>query len=71
MTLAVVGIVAGCLMAAAVTRYLQSWIYDVTPLDVVTFVSAAALMLVVAACAVCVPVQRALNVDPVVALRAE
>ena len=71
MTLSVTGVAAGCLMAAGVTRYLQGWIYGVTPLDGMIFVSAAALMLLVAACAVCVPMQSALNVDPVVALRAE
>jgi len=71
LALSVTGVAAGCLMAAAVTRYLQGWIYGVTPLDGMTFVSAAALMLLVAVCAICVPMQRALNVDPVVALRAE
>jgi putative ABC transport system permease protein len=71
MTLAVLGVVAGCAGAAGVTRYLAGWIYGVTPLDTATFASCAALMLLVAACAVYFPVRRATTVDPVVALRAE
>lgn len=71
MSLAVLGIGAGCLGAAGLTRYLAEWIYGVTPLDPASFAAAAALMLGAAAVAVYVPVRRAASVDPVVALRAE
>jgi ABC-type antimicrobial peptide transport system permease subunit len=71
MTLALVGIGLGCGVAAGVTRYLSGWIYGVTPLDTMTFVGCAVLMLVIAACAVYLPVRKATSVDPVVALRAE
>ena len=71
MTLAVLGVGLGCAAAAGVTRYLEGWIYGVTPLDTATFVGSAALMLGIAACAVYLPVRRATAVDPVVALRAE
>jgi len=71
MTLAVLGIGLGCAIAAGVTRYLAGWIYGVTPLDLATFAGCAALMLVVAAGAVFLPVRRATAVDPVVALRTE
>lgn len=71
MTLAVLGIGLGCAIAAGVTRYLAGWIYGVTPLDLTTFAGCAALMLVVAAGAVFLPVRRATAVDPVVALRTE
>ena len=71
MTLAVLGIGLGCAAAAGVTRYLAGWIYGVTPLDAATFVGCAVLMLLIAACAVYVPVRRATSVDPVVALRRE
>jgi ABC-type lipoprotein release transport system permease subunit len=59
--LAVLGIGAGCLGAAGLTRHL----------DPTSFAAAAALMLGAAAVAVHVPVRRAASVDPVVALRAE
>jgi len=65
------GIVIGCLAASGVTRYLQGWIYGVTPLDTATFVAAAFLMFVPACGAMCLPLWRAISVDPVVVLRAE
>jgi putative ABC transport system permease protein len=71
LTLGVLGIVAGCAVAAGVTRFLVGWIYGVTPLDGPTFAGCALAMLAVAALAVYIPVRRATSVDPVVALRAE
>jgi putative ABC transport system permease protein len=71
LTLGVLGIVAGCAVAAGVTRFLVGWIYGVTPLDGPTFAGCAIAMLAVAALAVYIPVRRATSVDPVVALRAE
>jgi putative ABC transport system permease protein len=71
LTLTAIGIGAGCGAAAALTRYLTGWIYGVTPLDAATFAGCAVLMLLVAVCAVCVPVRRAVSVDPVIALKAE
>jgi putative ABC transport system permease protein len=71
MMLAGGGIVVGCLAAAGVTRYLQGWIYGVTPLDTATFVGASTIMLVIGCAAMCVPLKRALTVDPVVILRTE
>jgi putative ABC transport system permease protein len=71
MTLGAAGIAAGCIVAAGLTRYLEGWIYGVTPLDITTFASCALAMLAVAACAVYLPVRRATSVDPVIALRFE
>ncbi len=71
LTLAALGVAAGCAIAAGVTRYMASWIYGITPLDSATFAGAALLMLAVAAAAIYVPVRRATQVDPVTALRAE
>jgi putative ABC transport system permease protein len=70
-TLAGGGIVIGCIAASSVTRYLQGWIYGVTPLDTATFTFAAILMFVLACGAMCLPLWRALSVDPVEVLRAE
>jgi ABC-type antimicrobial peptide transport system permease subunit len=71
LTLGVIGVIVGCLVAAGVTRFLAGWIYGVTPLDGLTFAACAAAMTLIAALAVYVPVRRATSVDPVVALRAE
>jgi ABC-type antimicrobial peptide transport system permease subunit len=71
LAIAVVGIVVGCAIAAGATRYLQGWIYGVTPLDPKTFVACCAGMLLVAVLAISLPVRRATSVDPVVALRTE
>jgi predicted permease len=71
MSLAGTGIVAGCLAASGVTRYLQGWIYGVTPLDAATFVGAASIMFVIGCGAMFVPLKRAISVDPVDVLRTE
>ena len=71
MTLAAVGIAAGCLAAGWLTRYLEGWIYGVPPLDPATFTAAGVAMLIVAVVATVLPMRRALRVDPVVALRAD
>jgi ABC-type antimicrobial peptide transport system permease subunit len=71
LTLAALGIAAGCGIAALVTQYMASWIYGVAPVDPVTFAASAGLMLAVAAAALFVPTRRASRVDPVIALRAE
>jgi putative ABC transport system permease protein len=71
LALGAAGIGAGCLAAAGATRYMRGWLYGITPLDPTTFTLCAAVMLVVAAGALYVPVRRATTVDPVVALRAE
>lgn len=71
LTLGVLGIALGCLIAAGVTRFLVGWIYGVTPLDGPTFAGCALAMVAVAALSVYIPVRRATSVDPVIALRAE
>jgi hypothetical protein len=49
------GISAGSVAAAGLTRYLEGWIYGVTPLDATTFAACAVGMLIVAASAVYLP----------------
>ena len=68
---ALVGIAAGALAASALTRYIQTLLFDVPRLDVLAFVGTSAVMLLVALLASYVPALRASRVDPVVALRAE
>ncbi len=65
------GIVLGLAGAVTLTRYLQSMLFGVTPLDAVTFVTVPLAFAAVAAVASCVPAYRATRVDPILALRAD
>ena len=49
----------GLLSAAAATRYLEALLFGVTPLDLVTFLAAPALLLAVALLACYLPARRA------------
>jgi len=53
------------------TRYLQTLLFGITPLDVVTFVAAPAVLIAVALFACYMPARRATSIDPMVALRSE
>jgi ABC-type lipoprotein release transport system permease subunit len=46
-------------------------VYGVRPNDPLTFGAAAAVLIIVAFAASCIPARRAMRVDPVVALRHE
>jgi predicted permease len=65
------GIVLGLLGAAALTRVMESLLFGVSTMDVVTFVIVPLTLLVTAMIACYVPARRATLVDPVVALRDE
>jgi putative ABC transport system permease protein len=69
--LTAIGVAAGLLTGAYVTRFVEGELYGVEPLDVPTFVIAAAAMLVSAAVAAYVPARRAIAADPMVSLRYE
>jgi ABC-type antimicrobial peptide transport system permease subunit len=64
-----VGAAIGLLVAAALTRYLKSMLFELAPLDPLTFAAVAVLFLVVALLASWLPAARASRVDPLVALR--
>ena len=68
---ALAGVVIGLAGAAAVTRLLGGMLYEVRPLDVGTFVTVVALVLVVSAVATCLPAYRAANTNPLEALRSD
>jgi predicted permease len=71
LTIAAIGIAAGCAGGALLTKYLAGWIYGVTPLDPVTFAGSAAMTLVVALVAIYFPARAAVRIDPVNALKSE
>jgi putative ABC transport system permease protein len=69
MVLVAIGLGAGLIGAAIVTRFLRSMLFSVTPTDPVTFGSIALLLAAVALLACFIPARRATEVDPLVALR--
>jgi putative ABC transport system permease protein len=70
-SLAVVGVTAGIGMALLLTRYMTGMLFGVTPLDPLTYITAAAVLLVAALLATWMPAWRASAVDPVIALRSD
>lgn len=65
-----IGIGVGLLGAFAVTRFMQTVLFGVAPLDVVSFTVAPVVLLAVAAFACGIPSLRAARVDPAETLRA-
>jgi len=66
---AALGIVAGMVMAAALTRYLTALLYEVDPADPVAFAGAAAMLLLVALLAAWLPGRQATRIHPAETLR--
>ena len=71
LTLAGVGVVFGLGAAAGLMRLLSSLLFDVNPVDPVTYGAVSALLIAAAMAASYVPARKATSVDPVEALRAE
>jgi putative ABC transport system permease protein len=65
------GLLVGLVVALALTRLLQTLLFEVKPTDPVTLLSVSALMMVVSAWAAWMPVRRATRLDPTEALRYE
>ena len=65
------GIVAGLLAALALSRAMQSLLYQVGPTDPVTFATVPIALMVVALAGSAIPAFRATRVSPLVALRSE
>ena len=71
LVLAISGSIAGLMAAIAFTRLLHSFLFEVSPLDPLTFCVVSFLMLLIALVAAWLPARRAASVDPMDALRSE
>ena len=71
MTLGGMGIAAGLIGAAVLTRVMSSLLFGVSAHDAVTFSVVAVVLAAVAFAATVIPAWRTTRVDPVVALRDE
>lgn len=69
--LLVIGLVIGLAASAALTRVVNSRLFDGPPLDLVALAVATLLLSTTAALACWLPARRAAKVDPMVALRAD
>ncbi|MBV9886412.1 MAG: FtsX-like permease family protein, partial [Acidobacteria bacterium] len=65
------GVVIGIAAALGLTRMLASMLYGVSSTDPLIFLSVTALLVVIALAACLIPARRAMQIDPMVALRHE
>jgi putative ABC transport system permease protein len=69
MRLVAIGLVLGLAAALALSRVLESLLFETTPFDIVSYAATAATLLAIAILACLVPARRAMRLDPIVALR--
>jgi putative ABC transport system permease protein len=68
---ALLGLLAGVLVAAAMTRFMRNLLFQVSAIDPFVFGAVAFVLTLVAALACLIPARQATRVDPAVALRSE
>ena len=71
LTLALIGVFAGGVAAAVLGRFVETQLYSVQPLDIVSFAITAGVMIATAFIASVIPALRTLRIDPINALRGE
>jgi predicted permease len=71
LVMAMVGVAFGLAAAAALTRVMASLLFEISPVDPLTYLAVSAGLLAAAAAASYVPAYKASGVNPVNALRAE
>jgi putative ABC transport system permease protein len=71
MRVVLVGLAIGLAGSLALTRILQSLLFETSTFDAVTFLTASAGLTLVALLASLVPAWRAARIDPIVSLRTE
>jgi predicted permease len=69
--LAIPGLIAGLALSLALSRFMKSLIYALSPADPISLTAAAVLLFVLASLSAWLPARRAAAVDPAAALRAE
>jgi putative ABC transport system permease protein len=67
--LALIGVAIGAALAIGLTRLIARLLFGVSTADPITFATVATVLLSIALLACYVPARRAMNVDPMVALR--
>jgi putative ABC transport system permease protein len=67
--LALVGVAIGLALAVVLAKLMTSLVFGISVWDPLSFIGAAALLVVVAVVACYIPARRAMHVDPMVALR--
>jgi len=71
LTLAVLAIAIGLLLAAGAAQAIKGFLFNVDPFDIATFAGMALVFLLIASLASYLPARRAAVSDPVSALKAE
>jgi putative ABC transport system permease protein len=69
--MALIGVAVGSAAALVLTRLMSKMLYGVSASDPLTFTGVAGLLVLVALAACYIPARRAMQVDPIVALRYE
>ncbi len=67
--LVLTGVAIGAVAAAASTKVLTAMLYETSPVDPVTFIAVAVLLIVASLGAALIPARRATAIDPVTAIR--
>jgi predicted permease len=71
LVLASVGVAIGAAVAAALTRFMRSLLFEVSPLDPATYVAVSIALMGTALLASYLPARRASAIDPAVSLRSQ